>query len=141
MALTNKELYKALDFFKNITVYNLLELSKINFDNREEIDDTNFFDKTLKSEVFQARVSVSYDIHNHLFHYSINPYNRGFEFCFVAKDDEIIKSFFRKSMNLKIRIENNDEELSNISQQVYSFVKEQNKHFEKDIIKEKVENF
>ena len=45
------------------------------------------------------------------------------------------------NLNIQSEIQNNDEELSDISIQVYSFVKEQNKHFEKEIVKEKIDNF
>lgn len=139
MKITNKELYKALYFFKNITINNLFELAKK--DSYEGIEEANFFEEKFKAEVFHARVGVFYDKNNNLFHCSIKPYNRGFEFHFLIKEDKIIESFFRKLMNIQIIIKNNDDKLSDISQQIYSFLKERNQHFEKDIIKEKVDNF
>ena len=42
---------------------------------------------------------------------------------------------------IRMKKENNDEELCDILIQVYSFLKEQNKHFEKEIVKEKIDNF
>lgn len=131
MKTTNKDLFKALDFFKNITVANIFELSKTTFNNEEK----------LEAEVFHARVSVFYHKDDNWFQCTIKPNNRGFEFCFAVVNNEITEAYFRKIMNIQLEVENNNEELSDISKQVYSFLKEQNKHFEKDIIKEKIDIF
>tara|TARA_Y100001960_G_C14784121_1_gene889987 strand:+ start:13959 stop:14354 length:396 start_codon:yes stop_codon:yes gene_type:complete len=131
MKTTNKDLFKALDFFKNITVANIFELSKTTSNNEEKFE----------AEVFHARVSVFYHEDDDCFHCSIKPFNRGFDFCFFVRDNKIIEAYFRMNLNIQSEIQNNDEELSDISIQVYSFVKEQNKHFEKEIVKEKIDNF
>lgn len=131
MKTTNKDLFKALDFFKNITIANIFELSKTTSNNEEKFE----------AEVFHARVSVFYHQEDDWFHCTIKPYNRGFEFCFAVANNEITEAYFRKIMNIQLDVENNDEELSDISKQVYSFLREQNKHFEKDIVKEKIDKF
>ena len=130
MILTNKHLYKELNIFKNITISDMFKDSLTN--NSNEV--------AFLAEIFKARISVTYNKDN-LYECVIKPFNRGFHFHFSVINNELKNVYFSKIYDFYWEVENNDEELSNISQQIYSFVTEQNKHFEKDIIKEKVENF
>lgn len=131
MKTTNKELYEELYFFINITVANIFDLS--------EKKSSDFFEKNVESGIFTTKINLFQD--SNLSHYSIKPYNRGFEFCIVVKEDKIIEFFFRKLMNIQVKIKNNNEELCVISKQLYSFLKEKNKPFEKIIIKKKIDDF
>lgn len=67
--------------------------------------------------------------------------NHGFDFCLTIKDNNITDLFYRHPINIQEYIEDNDNELNEKSYEIYLFIKDHNKDFEVEIVKEKIEKF
>ena len=134
MKLTNKDIYKAILFFKKNTLSGITESFN---------DEAFNIEMKFESNTFNASLFICYCEEEKLWHCSLKPDNRQFTFCFSFSNDveELQEVYIRFVLNIQEEIEFNNESLSKNSLLIYSFLNEQNQKFQKEILKEKVDIF